>query len=189
MSATATSGVPASQPAKRGRGRPTLWKAEFVEEARRLTMVGFTMDQVAEALDVSKSTFELWCYETHPEMYDAILEARHHADGKVAASLFARATGYTYVAEKVVSSKDGAEVVTYKEHCPPDVNAAMIWLKNRQPALWKDRHVNELVGPSPGEAAIEFASSDEARMKALQDRLEKILAVGKSDAAPSSGGG
>jgi hypothetical protein len=29
-------------------------------------------------------------------------------------------------------------VVHYTEHCPPDVGAAFIWLKNRDPDRWRD---------------------------------------------------
>ena len=35
----------------------------------------------------------------------------------------------------------GAEepvIVHYTEHCPPDVGAAFIWLKNRDPKRWRD---------------------------------------------------
>jgi hypothetical protein len=29
-------------------------------------------------------------------------------------------------------------VVRYVEHCPPNVGAAFIWLKNRDPERWRD---------------------------------------------------
>jgi hypothetical protein len=38
-------------------------------------------------------------------------------------------------------------VVHYIEHCPPDVAAAFIWLKNRDPDRWRDvQNVEHVLG-------------------------------------------
>jgi hypothetical protein len=38
-------------------------------------------------------------------------------------------------------------VVHYTEHCPPDVGAAFIWLKNRDPERWRDvQNVEHVMG-------------------------------------------
>jgi hypothetical protein len=38
-------------------------------------------------------------------------------------------------------------VVHYVEHCPPDVTAAFIWLKNRDPERWRDvQNVDHFLG-------------------------------------------
>jgi hypothetical protein len=38
-------------------------------------------------------------------------------------------------------------VVHYEEHCPPDVGAAFIWLKNRDPDRWRDvQNVEHVMG-------------------------------------------
>jgi hypothetical protein len=38
-------------------------------------------------------------------------------------------------------------VVHYIEHCPPDVGAAFIWLKNRDPERWRDvQNVEHVLG-------------------------------------------
>jgi hypothetical protein len=38
-------------------------------------------------------------------------------------------------------------VVHYMEHCPPDVGAAFIWLKNRDPEHWRDvQNVEHVMG-------------------------------------------
>ena len=38
-------------------------------------------------------------------------------------------------------------VVHYEEHCPPDVGAAFIWLKNRDPERWRDvQNVEHVLG-------------------------------------------
>ena len=38
-------------------------------------------------------------------------------------------------------------MVDYVEHYPPDTTACIFWLKNRQPALWRDKVQQELSGP------------------------------------------
>jgi hypothetical protein len=55
-------------------------------------------------------------------------------------SLYERANGYNYEAVKVFMPAGAKQpvVVHYTEHCPPDVGAAFIWLKNRDPERWRD---------------------------------------------------
>ena len=67
------------------------------------------------------------------------------ADDAVEAALYRRAVGYTYDEVKVNSYVDNNQnqrqfrTVTTKE-IPPDVTAAIFWLKNRRPEKWRDRH-------------------------------------------------
>jgi hypothetical protein len=68
--------------------------------------------------------------------------------------------------------------VPVKKHVPPDVAAAFIWLKNRRPAEWKDRH--EVTGKDGG--AIEMNIS--ARVE-IERRLEG-LAQRMIDVTPAS---
>jgi hypothetical protein len=53
-------------------------------------------------------------------------------------SLYNRANGYSYEAEKIFCDKNGKVTrVPYREHVPPDVTAWIFWLKNRDPAHWR----------------------------------------------------
>ena len=50
-----------------------------------------------------------------------------------------RAVGYSYDAEKIFCDKNGKVTrVPYRDHVPPDVTAQIFWLKNRDPAYWRD---------------------------------------------------
>ena len=41
----------------------------------------------------------------------------------------------------VADAKTGTEhIVPYTERYPPDTTAAIFWLKNRRPDLWRDKH-------------------------------------------------
>ena len=47
-------------------------------------------------------------------------------------SLYHRAIGYSYDAVKIFMHKGRPKMMPYREHVPPDVTAAIFWLKNRQ---------------------------------------------------------
>ena len=54
-------------------------------------------------------------------------------------SLYSRAVGYSFNSEKIFCNKDGEVTrVPIVEHVPPDVTAQIFWLKNRDPAHWRD---------------------------------------------------
>jgi hypothetical protein len=64
-------------------------------------------------------------------------------------SLYERANGYNYEAVKIFTPAGSKQpvVVHYVEHCPPDVGAAFIWLKNRDPERWRDvQNVEHVMG-------------------------------------------
>ena len=52
---------------------------------------------------------------------------------------YQRAVGYHPDAVKIFCKKDGEIIeAPYVEHVPPDVTAQIFWLKNRDPAHWRD---------------------------------------------------
>jgi hypothetical protein len=71
------------------------------------------------------------------------------ANKRVERSLYERANGYNYEAVKIFMPAGSKQpvVVHYIEHCPPDVGAAFIWLKNRDPDRWRDvQNVEHAIG-------------------------------------------
>jgi hypothetical protein len=68
---------------------------------------------------------------------------------RVERSLYERANGYNYDAVKIFMPAGAKQpvIVHYVEHCPPDVGAAFIWLKNRDPERWRDvQNVEHVMG-------------------------------------------
>jgi len=64
-------------------------------------------------------------------------------------SLYQLANGYNYDAVKVFMPAGAKQpvIVHYTEHCPRDVGAAFIWLKNRDPERWRDvQNVEHVLG-------------------------------------------
>ena len=132
------------------RGRPTLYRPEFVDLAYKFCLLGATNDDLARSLDVSATSIDEWI-ASKPDFACAIKKGKDEADAKVASRLFARAIGYEQKAVKIASTPDGREHITeYIERFPPDTTACIFWLKNRQPAKWRDKLDTTLSGPDGG---------------------------------------
>lgn len=127
------------KPARRP-GRPSNYRPEFTQAATKLCLLGATDADLAMFFDVSLRTIASW-KGSHPEFLHALKQGKQVADSNVATSLYRRATGYEHQAVKIFfDSRTNAEkVVTYTERYAPDTTAAIFWLKNRRPDLWRDR--------------------------------------------------
>lgn len=135
-------------------GRPPGYRPEYAELARRLVRAGATRDALARAFEVAPQTISVWM-GTHPDFYAAINSERWAADEKVAAALYKKATGYTRKVTKAMQHNGRPVLAEYTEEVPPDTAAAFIWLKNRQPELWRDRH--EITGADGKPLQVELA--------------------------------
>lgn len=127
------------------RGRPTLFKDEYVEQVEKLALLGLTDEEVAQFFGVATSTVYEWDLK-HPEFSEARARGKAPADAEVAAKLYHRARGYTHKAVKIFMPANASKPVyaPYEEHYPPDTQAATWWLKNRRGDKWKDK--SEFVG-------------------------------------------
>lgn len=134
--------------------RPTKFKPEFTEQARKLANLGATDREAAEFFDVTESTLYLWKH-THPEFSEALKVGKDQADARVEQSLYRRALGYTHDAMKIAVNADGKITeVPFVEHYAPDTTAAIFWLKNRKPGEWRDVKAQEVSGPGGGAITI-----------------------------------
>lgn len=125
-------------PATNPIGRPSAYRPEFADQAYRLMMMGFTRERLAEFFQVATSTLYDW-QSKHVEFREALYRGGLYADSEVALSLFDRAVG-SVTPDTHVAVIDGQVVMTpVDKHYPPDVGAARMWLKNRQPEMWKDK--------------------------------------------------
>ena len=121
-------------------GRPTEYRAEFVEIAASMCLNGATDAEVAEELGVSLSAYYLWRAK-YPEFLEALRYGKENADDRVERSLYHRAIGFTYPAVKVSFDKDGNPLFArYMEYYPPDTGAAKMWLMNRRPKEWREKN-------------------------------------------------
>ena len=102
---------------------------------------GVPAGELALRLGISPSSLRRY-RQREPEFAALFEDVREKEDDLVEAALLKRATGY--------ENADGKEI-------PPDVRAAVFWLKNRRPQEWKDRR--ELALDQPLE--IRFSKEEE----------------------------
>ena len=119
-------------------GRPSSYKPEYAEQAYKFCLLGADDPRMAQLFDVSIATISNWKND-YPEFLEAIKEGKDIADANVGKSLYQRACGYSHPEVEVKVIDGQVVMVDLIKHYPPDTGAAMAWLKNRQPKLWRDR--------------------------------------------------
>ena len=102
---------------------------------------GLTCSELARELGISLSSLNRY-RKKYPEFGQLFSDAADSACDQVEAALLKRATGY--------ENPEGKEI-------PPDVRAAMFWLKNRRPESWKDSRETTISGP----LKIEFTQEEQ----------------------------
>lgn len=121
------------------KGRPTLYKEEYNEQAFKLCLLGATDEELANFFNVNEDTINEW-KKVHNEFSVSVVRGKIISDAEVANSLYKRATGYDLETEKVFQYEGAIVRADTITHYPPDGGAAMNWLKNRQPKKWRDKH-------------------------------------------------
>lgn len=158
--------------------RPSSFKPEYSEQARKLCLLGATDAELADFFEVSVRTVLRWKAE-HEEFCQALKAGKDVADARVERSLYQRAVGYSHDAVKIFLPRGATEPVyaAYVEHCPPDTTAAIFWLKNRQPDQWRDKQEHQHSGPDGGPIQI----SDSKRLAAVALLAARANSDGPSD--------
>lgn len=124
--------------APRKPGRPTDYRPEYAEQARKLALLGATDIELADFFEVAVSTISRWKV-MHEEFSEALKVGKEAADERVAQSLYHRALGYSHP-EVDIRVVEGQIVQTpLIKHYPPDTTAAIFWLKNRRKEEWRDK--------------------------------------------------
>lgn len=144
-----TSGTTSKPSARNKVGRPTDYRAEYVEKVFKLCLLGAKDKEIADFFGVTESTLNLWKQE-HPEFSESMVEGKDGADATIAKSLYHRAKGYEHPEVHVSNYMGNVTLTPLVKHYPPDTAAASLWLRNRQPARWRDKVEQELSGPGGG---------------------------------------
>lgn len=129
--------------------RPTKYKKEFAEQARKLCLLGATDKSLAEFFEVTESTINKWKLE-HNEFSESIKKGKEIADAEVASKLFHRATGYEHKEDDIRAVNGEIVITPTVKHYAPDTTAAIFWLKNRQKDNWRDKQDHEHTGKDGG---------------------------------------
>lgn len=119
-------------------GRPTSFRPEYIDQARKLAVLGATDREAAEFFDVAESTLYLWKH-TQLAFSEALKVGKEAADDRVVQSLYRKAVGYSFDSVKYHAYEGDVTQTPCVEHVPPSDTAAIFWLKNRRPSEWRDK--------------------------------------------------
>jgi transcriptional regulator with XRE-family HTH domain len=134
---------------------------------------GLTDEQIAKELRISKKTLSQW-KKDHVAVREASKEGKVLADSEVEKALYRRACGYTYTEKKVIRLPDGStrSEITEKE-IAPDPTSMIYWLKNRNPAAWRDVQQREITGAGGG--PIQTQEIDRMTDEEVLAKAKKIM--------------
>ena len=139
-------------------GRPTKYVEVMIEQAYRLcSSFGADDKKLASFFGVSKPTIKVW-KSAYPEFLSSIKKGKDEFDSQIVEkSLLRRALGFKYVektSERVVTKDSSGELLNSEmvltkavtKYTPAEVTACIFWLKNRQPARWREKSEVALSG-------------------------------------------
>jgi hypothetical protein len=114
------------------------WNDKFPQMAFEYALLGYTLQQVAQTLDVHLQTVKYWLAENKGGFAEKWNEGRDRADSKVVSELYKNCFD-RYVTEEEGRMYHGEmKVVKVKKFIPGDVKAQSRWLSLRQKALWSE---------------------------------------------------
>lgn len=120
-------------------------RIEMLSEARDLGLRAATDFEAAQWFGVTVSTLNLW-KTRDPAFAEALQLGKDIADGRVEATLYHKATGYSYPSEEIKVINDTIVRVPIIKHVPPSDTAIIFWLKNRQRQRWRDVQDHKVEG-------------------------------------------
>jgi hypothetical protein len=129
--------------------RPSKFKQEYIEQARKLCKLGATDRELADFFEVTEKTLNNWKLESD-EFLQSLKSGKDEADDRVERSLFARAVGYVHDDIDIRVVEGRIEQTPIVKHYAPDTTAAIFWLKNRRKEEWRDKVTQEHTGPNGG---------------------------------------
>ncbi|MBV8189404.1 MAG: helix-turn-helix domain-containing protein [Alphaproteobacteria bacterium] len=151
------------------RGRPTLYKPEYPDLARRFCQLGGTNEDLADYFEVSRSTIDEWL-RVHDDFAEAVRRGRDGIDMVVADQLLSRIMGYTHEGRKFVLYKGEEKEVRHVVHYPPDVQACIFWLRNRRRKQWLEGAKEE---PDNGLTVLEIEEAAERARRMREQTHEQ----------------
>jgi hypothetical protein len=140
-------------------GRPSKYRPEFAEQARKLSMLGLTDAEMAIFFEVKEQTINNWKND-YPEFFDSLKAGKGLADAEVVASLYQRALGYSHPEDDIRSIGGDIVITPTIKHYPPDTTACIFWLKNRQPSKWRAAPEQEDDENAPTPVKVEITVKD-----------------------------
>ena len=118
----------------------------YLKEIEKWCGDGATNEDIWTRLKIGKTTFYTYM-KKYPELKELLKRTKDVVDGEVENALFKRAMGYEYDEITVETDEQGREKTkVIKKQIAADVTAQIFWLKNRQPAKWRDKQDVDIQG-------------------------------------------
>lgn len=115
---------------------------------------GLTDEQLAAKIGITATTLYDW-KSKYPVISEALKRGKEVVDVEVENALLKRAMGYDYIETRTETAEDGmTRTVVTQKSMPPDTTAQIFWLKNRRPAVWRDKQQVEHSTDKPFEVNI-----------------------------------
>lgn len=159
------------------RGRPTKYDPKFDVIAYKLCLLGATDKDMAEAFNVCEDTINEWKH-AHPSFAEQ-MTGKRIANAEMAHSLYQRGRGYEHEAVQFFCHNGIIIEQRYTKKYPPDTTAASLFLRNREPELWRDKQDHEHFGPKGGPIPVAQHNvklddlTDEEAAKAYLDLIKR----------------
>lgn len=115
---------------------------------------GLTDEQLAAKIGITATTLYDW-KNKYPVISEALKRGKEVVDVEVENALLKRAMGYEYTETRTETADDGTvKTIVMQKTMPPDTTAQIFWLKNRRPAVWRDKQQVEHSTDKPFEVNI-----------------------------------
>lgn len=149
--------------------RKRLFLPDHLDQVRAIAMRGVDEEQLSELFDIHPRQLKEW-KEQFPAFKDALEAGYTDADAAVLSAVYQSAVGYTHDEEKIFQW-DGEIIRTDTiKHYKPDINAAKLWLTNRQRPYWADRKETK----HSGDADAPIGLRDETKLEVMSSILALI---------------
>lgn len=167
-------------PPKKRCQKRTFTRTEL-KAVEHLARLGATNAQIAQYFGVAVNTVDEW-HKKYRLFKSAMKKGGLEADMKVAESLYKRAIGYQYVEEEYSAvevegqKKPLTEMALVKKTVktlPPDVKAAIHWLKVRQREVWM--HVEQQTILHAGHVNHVHQKIQELPIQELSPETQKLV--------------
>lgn len=114
---------------------------------------GLTDEQLAAKIGITATTLYDW-KNKYPVISEALKRGKEVVDVEVENALLKRAMGYEYTETRTEKADGTVKIIVMQKIMPPDTTAQIFWLKNRRPAVWRDKQQVEHSTDKPFEVNI-----------------------------------
>jgi hypothetical protein len=159
--------------------RKSPYNAAYPDQARKLCSLGATDEDLAEFFAVARSTVAAW-KSRHPQFGAALGAGKSDADDRVEKSLYQAAIGYSHPDVHVSHYQGQVTLTPITKHYPPNVAAAIFWLKNRRCNAWREKVDHEHTGRDGGPIRTEDTRARELLLSRIAGIAERRRAGGGS---------